>query len=577
MSGEVWKINDLTHSPLRTKFLTQDFKPATNLAIAMGRVSIKKNKDKGNSDLCQLEIIDEHLIRENLVLAREPWDVAETAFKHERRRNFFEMDAYLRANREVKHVIFSHQSRTNRNRKSARMIEEWIIDLGVTLHCARDGLKLHSKSPLEDWMRWDLFNSLNAKFSEDHRKNVAGGVIKRIEMGLAPSKAPFGYKNHRLDRSDKLSVFVIEPEPSRYMRRAFELYATGVYGVHSLKKKLDGEFPCLKTPSWKRLIVLLKNPFYYGEFIWDGVQYKGHPEYHPRLITFALWKKVQDVFAQPEKSVRKVTERNHPYIGLIRCGGKILDDEGNETDEECRCSITGEEKRKKLKNGEIKRYYYYHCSGTVSRCSQRDLTFVREAGGKLHYPEADIERLFEEVFRPFTWDSDTVEWMKDFLLKQHVEASANHYQQLSALQVRQKMLEKYISTAYEDKIKGVITEQTWREKNEQWVLERDQVEKNIRAISDTKQDYIEKGILLIELAQRSDYVYKNANPEIKRKLVEAVSSNRVLRNGTLRFDYKKPFDLLAKTTSREIWWSHQESNLELSFRKAPLYPAKAKY
>jgi len=53
------------------------------------------------------------------------------------------------------------------------------------------------------------------------------------------------------------------------------------------------------------------------------------------------------------------------------------------------------------------------------------------------------------------------------------------------------------------------------------------------------------------------WVYENASPVVKRKLVEIVSSNHVLKDGTLRFKYKKPFDLLSRTASKEIWWTIQ--------------------
>ncbi len=50
----------------------------------MGRVSTKGQKDRGKSDEAQLETIETYIKNEKLVLAREPWDVSETASKHDR-------------------------------------------------------------------------------------------------------------------------------------------------------------------------------------------------------------------------------------------------------------------------------------------------------------------------------------------------------------------------------------------------------------------------------------------------------------------------------------------------------------
>ena len=165
--------------------------------------------------------------------------------------------------------------------------------------------------------------------------------------------------------------------------------------------------------------------------MYGGELFKGNPDYHPPMIDYALWKRVQDVFARPERSKRKVTDRQHPYIGLVKCGGHILDAEGRETNEVCGCSITGEEKRKTLADGTIN------------------------------------------------------------------------------------------------------TLATMMEEN---------------------ADYIETGSLLIELAQRTETIFKSATPAIKRKLVEIVSSNRILKDGRLEYDYRKPFDMLAKVETKENWW-----------------------
>jgi hypothetical protein len=91
--------------------------------------------------------------------------------------------------------------------------------------------------------------------------------------------------------------------------------------------------------------VILRSHFYYGKFIYDGVLYDGHPEYHPKLVSYTLWKKVQDIFNSEERIRFKVTEKAHPYVGLIKCDRKILNEQENETDVPCGCSVTAEEKR----------------------------------------------------------------------------------------------------------------------------------------------------------------------------------------------------------------------------------------
>ena len=144
---------------------------------------------------------------------------------------------------------------------------------------------------------------------------------------------------------------------------------------------------------------------------------------------------------------------------------------------------------------------------------------------------------------------------------QHEELKQNHYQHLSALQVRYKMLEKYIDQAYEDKLSGGISEGLWRTKNSKWITEQDKIRQEMGSIGDDKQEIVERGVKLIELAQRFETIYENATQSEKRELVEFVSSNHVLKNGSIGFTYEKPFDLLVEGSSKSKWWTLQGSNL----------------
>ena len=232
-----------------------------------------------------------------------------------------------------------------------------------------------------------------------------------------------------------------------------------------------------------------------------------------------------------------------------------MDKAGHPTSENCGCSITGEEKRKKLANGEIKKFYYWHCT-SIRACSQRNVEYLaKQQHKKANYSQMEIEALMEVVFRPLSFTPEICKWMQEVLLKEHEGKSAAHYHHLGALRRRYELLQKYIDRAFEDKLNGVIEESYWREKNQIWRLELESVQKEIDAINDIKQDYIHRGVELIELVQHFETLYKNANSEKKRKWVEIVSSNHVLKDGSIEFSYRKPFDILASATPKDNWWT----------------------
>ena len=536
-------------------------KSSSNLAVAMGRVSTKEQKDQGQSDDAQMIRIRSYAENNKLIIKQE-WNVAETASKHSQRKNFLALVKLVRESQEtkfpIKHIIFSHQSRSNRNRESAREIEMLIKLYQVTLHCVRDNLILHADSPFDDWLRWDIFNNLNAKFIEDHRKNVFDGTKGRLALGLFPGKWCYGYRNKRLPGG--LSVFILQEDEAEYIRTAFQLFSRGGLSAKKLYDQLGDMFPSTKPPtSHKSLYTLLRRRFYYGEFEYKGTVFKGHPEYHPRIIDYKTWVKVQELIDGPKRN--KVDTKELHYMKMITCDGYLMDEEGNLTDEKCGWAVTGDTTRKKHKDGTIKKHKYYHCGNNKGKCSQRNVKHMKEvADRRKGYTPVEIENLFEEMFRPLAFTTDQVKWMQELLLSQHKKKSKNYTKKLGALQKKKKMLESYMDKAYEDKLKGLITEEMWSSKNSRWMLENSQVTEELDQIDCDKREYIEEGINLIELAQHTESIYKSASPEVKRKLVEIVSSNRLLRDGSIEFYYRKPFNWLAEPKGCLEWWRWWESN-----------------
>lgn len=562
------KVNDLSNSALKDKFSRREFVPETNFCVAMGRVSIKVNKDKGYSDEAQLEEIYKYVEKNKLALVREPWDVAETASKHERRKNFFELIDFVEASQKskqpVKHVIFAYTSRGSRNKKSKRMIEE-LLDLGVSVHFIKDNLILHSMSDFGDLLNWEFKSLKDQEDIEKLRKHVWDGTVKRIENGLLPGKAPLGYLNYRATKSSE-SIFVIDEDTAPYVQRAFELFATGRLSVPKLVQQLKEEFPIYKVKvrhtSRRYVEQFLKNPFYYGDFRYDGKVYKG---IHPPLISFDLWKQAQDAFKKRGWKI-PCTKGHMVYTGLIRCGGQLLDESGKLTSEVCGCAVTGEVRRKFKKDGSFTDHIYWRCSNSAKRfsgkeCSQRNVEYMRSIGRKVSYSQNELEQIVSRMFEPLNFPLEDVKWMQERLLEYHRSESQKLNQQLSALQDRYKMLKRYIDKAYEDKLNGLIPEDMWLQKNREWMLEQTDVEKQIRSISDHQQDYINKGVLLIGLAQATENIYKNADSEKKRKLVEVVSSDLVLKNGSIEFTYRKPFDLLSDSSGKDKWCPEEDLNL----------------
>jgi DNA invertase Pin-like site-specific DNA recombinase len=534
------KINNLSNSAFRKRFFGDEFVPENNLAIRSIRVSSKK-QERGQSLAEQNEITDKYSRDEHLKIEKT-WEVAESASKHEVRRHFHEMIAVIKAsqqtNRPVKHLIFSHQSRSNRNKKSARELEE-LVEMGITLHFARDRRKLTCKSDIAELMMWHMENLRNEGAAKEIQQNAMGGIIKCIERGCYPGgKPPYGYKG--VGRKDRRQ-FELDGHRAEYMQAAFNIVASPIFyeeqlSDERLKTKLDSMFPRLeRTPNKKQFCELLRNPFYTGEeFLWAGDIYKANSKIQPALISRETWLRVQDVLVGRHKA-RKLSKA-HPYIGMMTCRGRLLDEQGRTTDEICGCAVTAEQSRKVYKNGTTQHFNYYRCSNQTRRCSQRDKSHMgATAGRNVSYTQAEIETVFQDIFKSFSFDEVTCQRMTQYLWQEHFEAKATNSERLNTLQNRQQTLNKFVDQSYEDKLTGAISEELWQEKTRLWESERAQVIGEMTSLGDSKDEYMIRGVALIELMQHSEIIFKNATPEKKRKMVELVSSNLLLANGNLEY------------------------------------------
>lgn len=94
---------------------------------------------------------------------------------------------------------------------------------------------------------------------------------------------------------------------------------------------------------------MLKNRFYLGYFVWQGIEYEGS---HEPLISAQLFAQVQAVFTGRNK--RKHRKHSFAFAGLLKCAH-----DG--------CTVTAE-----LQKG---KYVYYRCSHGCGKCS---LPYMRE-------------------------------------------------------------------------------------------------------------------------------------------------------------------------------------------------------
>lgn len=183
-----------------------------------------------------------------------------------------------------------------------------------------------------------------AKLENDNRGiNVRRGMKAKCEAGWRPNMAPLGYRN--VMNYNRISFVEIDNERAPIIRQMFNRVGNDGHSGKTIKKWLDRiEFTTRsgKSLALSKVYTTLKNPFYYGEFEFNGKIYKGK---HEPLITKELFEKVRLQLVAPDREWNK---KVFPFRCLCYCGT-------------CGERVTAEEKYKKNKSGGVRKYIYYHC------------------------------------------------------------------------------------------------------------------------------------------------------------------------------------------------------------------------
>lgn len=188
-----------------------------------------------------------------------------------------------------------------------------------------------------------------AKLENDQKIiNVKRGLRARCEMGWRPSVPPTGYLPEK--NVDKKCQARVDPKRAPIVRQLFEKVGNEGWSGRQTYRWIDKSG--FKTRTGKRLslanlYIILRNPFYYGEFeypVGSGEWYQGK---HEPIITKDLFDRAQANLR--DQYIPKTESKEFAFTKLIKCGV-------------CGSGITADEKFKKLRDGGVNRHVYYRCT-----------------------------------------------------------------------------------------------------------------------------------------------------------------------------------------------------------------------
>ena len=480
--------------------------------VALARVSSREQEREGFSLDIQEDALRQYAKRVGGEILRM-FRIAETASKRDERRTFKELLEYAKKNaHRLDGLLFYKVDRAARNLFDYVELERLESEYGLQF--------ISVSQPTENTpagrMQRRMLASMASFYTEQQSIDVKDGLVRRVQSGLFVGKAPFGYRNVRIDGR---GLIEIDPIDGPKVRRIYELYAYCHHSLDTLLKALTDEgIQFNRSKPWfcrAKLYDILTSRAYIGE-----VKHKGqwYPGVHEPLADRATWDRVQFLLGQKIYQTHRLTYGSE----LIRCGY-------------CGNPIAGEAKRKQTKKGEQEYVYYrcarYHKEGhprirmTEAELDEQMLALF----DRLRVESDEFRAEFREGLRQMTnWDLGGAAAREEEMKRRH---SAIVDQQKRLLNLR--LLEEIDSDTYAEKATELRDEEA-------------RLRFELEASSRERYEIADIAIKAFELSQNLRAQWVTADYAAKRRILEIVCLNWTLDGVSLIPTMRKPFDMLAE-------------------------------
>lgn len=461
------------------------------------RVSTQKQGEKGVSLAEQKDAIATYA-RNNSLDVCEWFEERETAAKRGRP-VFSKMLTRLRKG-EARGVIIHKIDRSARNLKDWADLGD-LIDAGLDVHFAYESLDLTSRGGR---LSADIQAIIAADYIRNLRGEVRKGLYGRLKQGLYPFGAPLGYLNQGGGQ-----VKVPDPNKAHLVRRAFELYATGTFTLHSLRDEL-GRLG-LTNKAGGRLTVpglskLLNNPFYCGIMRLRGTGETFNGKHEP-LMSVALFEQVQAVLTG--KIHTRAIRHDHLFRRLLTCG-------------HCRYTLIGERQKGRV---------YYRCH--TRECPT---TTVREDAA---------EKEFDDSLSRVQLRDEEIAELQDALARYDETAEVDRDRLLEGAKLNFDRIKQRFDRLTDALLDGLIDKDIFDERRTKLVLEKRAAEENLEALTSGTCSVPQQMAEFLERLKTLHSSYILATPYEKRRLLRELTSNRFLSGKQLRITLREPYRTLA--------------------------------
>ena len=473
------------------------------------RVSTAEQARQGYSIESQRQVLRDYAAGHALDIVQE-FVESESAYKPGRE-GFRAMLAFLKRHRDVSGVLCYKIDRIARNLQDyATLTELMRIEI------------ISATEFLPPGATGEYFGGLQAVgarfYSSQLSERVSLGLETKARKGLWPTYAPSGYNNEGKG---------IEPDhvAGPLITALFDRFAEGGLSIEAATEwaKNRGLRSRYGNPLVRSAIHgILTNPLYYGALPWKGKLYQGQ---HEPLTSKVVFDRVQEHL---QDRAPKKTVRCFPYRGLMECGY-------------CGCRITAEIKKGK--------YVYYRCTyGRGRDCVQP------------YHRQESVSKRFAAVIDQISLSQEIAAKIMRLVEEDGAGQQERKLHRIKQLEHESEKLTSLRDAAYEDKLRGRISEARWVHVDERFDRQLQIVCEEHSLLTSETDVCLDDVAAALELLQRAPELYRKHSHEERALLLESVVSNSVLTAENLIPIYRKPFDAVAEGKRTGDWLGEEDSN-----------------
>lgn len=457
----------------------------SNKAVIYARVS-SREQEKGFSIPAQIKYLKDYANKNGYEVVCT-YSEAESA-KKAGRREFEKMLAYIRKNPSIQHILVEKTDRIYRNLKDYVTLEDY---KNTFIHLTKENLVISDKLDSHQKFIHGIKVLMAKQYIDNLSEEVIKGQTEKAREGIYPSTAPLGYLNS--DDGHGKRIIAVDEARAPYIKRAFELYATGSFSENDICKLLYEEGLRSKKGckvSVKTFERMFKNIFYIGKFEYSG--YICEHAQHKAIIDEHTFYLIQDRLNGISKA--KSHNEEFPYQGLIRCGI-------------CNGMLSPE-----LKKG---KYVYYHCND-----------YHKQGCKKYSYVNQNtVDKAISQILKSFQITKAILDDVLDCIKEIHF--AKNEYQDTTITQINKQIsnLQKRIEQLYIDKCNGEIEYEFWTSMNKKWHAEISELQNQLQRMNKADEEFYDTCEMLLKFCKNAHAMYLNGTAEDKRFITSTVISN----------------------------------------------------